>query len=333
MKSKLIVLSTLTLLLSATGHAGDKGGNGGNGDAQKIKLRIVDIFRDLYSAYGANYTVNEKNIPLKKIVDLLPSLRVEAVPGPLYKDGKIVDAKNYPDENRIEYDVEKFDKVKQGKLMVHEVLGLARFDDETYDYSGDIAKEHSRLFFLTYKHFPVDTQYQLAHLAWAESRFSSVKEAHDFIYFKPFACSFVGWSSRFNGSGTGLAMPEGSEVQSLFLQPNEWKKSLVIHKSSSATYAQPLSEVRSTPLGDSTSIGISTVLARNGAVGGPAVLKDGKVVTDYNYTAPNIFNPGRSKVKALAGKLGDRVFIKYMDLTDQGSTNYETIYVCDSLRK
>lgn len=275
---------------------GSEGTGGGDSDAQIAKAIISRTFQKLHAAYGSSITVNDVFVNLDFIASFIGSTRVEAVKGPLLKNGKPVDALNYPGRNLIEIDKEKFKNAHAytvRRLMIHEVLGLAKIDDSTYGLSVAIDKEYNLLF--TLNSFPLDSGFQEAHQAWAQSHFTDLAEAIEFINAKEFSCSWIAWTAP----GVGRRA-----------NPNQWlTRPGVI----------PKAQVNQNPLGQTVSIGMN--INFNGSTAGPAILKNGKIETVFTFY-------DGSKSKAIAGKAGNRLFIKLRDFQYETTMDFENINVC-----
>lgn len=284
----------ICILAASTAFASEGTRGGGDSTAQWAKAKIVKRFGDLQEAYGAAITVSGRKIDLDKIASLVENTRVRMVKGPLLKNGKPVEALNYPAQNLIELDEAKFEKASRLRLLIHEVLGLVQIEDNTYKYSSELERE-SELLSPPMGKFPFGTAFVDAHRAWAQASFKSVAEAEAMITNRTFNCSWISWA----GIGTGMR-----------LDPNQW---------STRPDVQP--EVRSSnnPLGRTISIGMNSLFRRGS--GGPAKLENGKVIT--------MFVMNGDAVKASAGNLNGKLILKVRDARYSTSMDFETVNVCE----
>ena len=153
---KVLVFSILSLCLilagcapqsrptkSAAPEAAGRESGGGSADTAEFE----QIAKALARAFSSQKPKTVFGVTGETLTSITREMRVEAVAKTLQKNGAEVQALNYPSERRIEFNVDSWREIRFEKkvlLVIHEILGLLRQDDEGYTVSSRILSELAR---------------------------------------------------------------------------------------------------------------------------------------------------------------------------------------------
>lgn len=129
-----------SLLLTGIANAGPISSGGGSSQTAEF-FRIARGVGNVILAHKGE--VAPPQFPHKELSQLLHKLQVEGTTAPLSHRGASVEALNFPDIQKVKFNVpawEKRDQKAKTQLVVHELLGLLRLPDTQYRQSDWIAE-------------------------------------------------------------------------------------------------------------------------------------------------------------------------------------------------
>jgi hypothetical protein len=125
--------------------------NGGRGGGNLLAAEFSDVATETFSlAARAQEEINldGKIIRFENLQKIVEAMKVTVSEAPLFLEGKSVDAINDPSLQEITFYAERwrgFNLDDRRRLVVHEVLGLARIHDLSYQSSEAILKLSSKI--------------------------------------------------------------------------------------------------------------------------------------------------------------------------------------------
>ncbi len=278
------VFTTMTLFAKEGG-----GGPGGGTEAgMALKRHAVQMIEKLNLAYGDEYVIKDRKIPLAKLLKNAKEAKVGMKANLKDNKGYAVDALNYPQSNFIEINSAEIEKAKNGGLMIHEVLGLAEVKDDDYEVSNPLFDLYQHL-----ENFPFGSTYQSAHQVWARSSFASHQAALKFLTeIDKIKCMQVSWSKTTPAN-----------------DPNRWF----------FTDNIPVTMEKEDPL---TGLYTQVMMLRfvNGTrVTKPSEFKDGKLISEMD---------GTDRFKMAFGRENNKLFVRVQHSGPLPLDYEEIIYVC-----
>ena len=126
--------------LTERGIAAARGGaNGGGGNPLGAEFADVAV-RSLERARAINskLKINGRSVEFDHLIRIAKSMKVQVSPVDLFLAEKSVLAINYPSKNEVIFAGSRWAKLpefERQRLAVHEVLGLAKIDDDSYAVS------------------------------------------------------------------------------------------------------------------------------------------------------------------------------------------------------
>jgi hypothetical protein len=121
------------------GTTSSGGGNSLESDFKSYGRSVLERFK----VSAASRTAEELDLPA--LENALAEARIFAIGTPLFKDGKPVDALNFPDLKQIHIDEsawrERLSVFEKERLIVHELYGLIRKDDSRYELTEKFFEE------------------------------------------------------------------------------------------------------------------------------------------------------------------------------------------------
>lgn len=137
MKSFLIILALTVFsqtLWANTSSSGTRGG--GNMEVAAFYSKAQGMLKSLLP--HSPLTLANTTLDIQSLIIKMATIKVESVQKQLKIDGAIVDAINYPDKNRIQFNNKSWltmTNTEQAHLVMHELLGVARIADPNYKVS------------------------------------------------------------------------------------------------------------------------------------------------------------------------------------------------------
>ncbi|WP_413574719.1 hypothetical protein ACLVWU_10860 [Bdellovibrio sp. HCB290] len=141
-KLVLVILLIFPLQLFAGGDDSFGTRNGGNTQASEFYDLGVEVLENLNLRDSIQLSTGEDLFP-QQLINLFKKTKLMVSNEPLELEGSTVEAINYPDINRIEFDGQAWAKKPKSlkyRLVIHEILGLARIQDPQYMMSSEVFK-------------------------------------------------------------------------------------------------------------------------------------------------------------------------------------------------
>ena len=137
---------TLTPPLPAPKGEGWEVGNGGN----SIELEFKDTSRRAIREITVKSPKEAKRLQAPRLRAAIERARIVSTRERLYKDGKPVDALNFPSEGKVVINEERWGTLSAQEcehLAIHELYGLIGVDDSNYETTNDFVSwlDHSHL--------------------------------------------------------------------------------------------------------------------------------------------------------------------------------------------
>ncbi|WP_413584354.1 hypothetical protein [Bdellovibrio sp. HCB274] len=114
--------------------------NGGNGQAAEFYDMGIEMVERLNLREVIQLSTGQ-TVFTQSLVDLFQKTKLVVSDKPLSLNGSLVDAINYPDINRIDLDGASWSnkpRSQKYRLVMHEILGLARIPDPQYKISNEL---------------------------------------------------------------------------------------------------------------------------------------------------------------------------------------------------
>lgn len=118
----------------------ESSGGGGNDIIGQFKELVPEALMRLEN------TPYIRDFPVRELINGIHDIRIELTDKQLYVDGRPVDARNWPLENRIELNVDAWNRLnyyERMRLAFHELIGLrlrGRYDDRDFGHSNMLLK-------------------------------------------------------------------------------------------------------------------------------------------------------------------------------------------------
>lgn len=158
----LLSLNVFAVSNSGGGHDGNVC-NGGGGESEEF-VTLGSVISQIISS--GKIEINIPNFNASKFADTVKIATIIASDEPQLLNGEEKDALNYPAEQKIVFNVKKFNErtpPEKSKLVTHEYLWLAGVNDENYKYSEVIIKKIED--FLSYAFFKLTLKTDLINFA------------------------------------------------------------------------------------------------------------------------------------------------------------------------
>ncbi|OFZ79459.1 MAG: hypothetical protein A2603_12725 [Bdellovibrionales bacterium RIFOXYD1_FULL_55_31] len=128
-----------SLTYAALAKADDGGVHGGGGNGSAISI-IQEASRLSEALRNSSLPGELREINYGSFDVAIQKTKIQISPTPLELDGNAVDAINYPDQGRIVFSEASVERLQGTKtfsiLILHEYLGILRFNDQNYRLSG-----------------------------------------------------------------------------------------------------------------------------------------------------------------------------------------------------
>ncbi len=134
----LLIAFTLVGCARTSTHAPKGTTSSGGGDPYEGEFR--DVARSIVRRLKAREMTELQGVSVLAFETKAEKLTLTSTDSVLKKDGKVVDALNYPDEGRIELSLIRWPMMgafTKKRLVVHEIMGLLRIEDLKYRRSSD----------------------------------------------------------------------------------------------------------------------------------------------------------------------------------------------------